>query len=77
MMKENAGSLLRRYPRYKISLLLCTLLLLKLSKRKKQEKNYMAKLPLCNFSPYPYMDFCELIDLTYGGKTPGIFECPI
>ena len=28
MMKENAGSLLRRYPQYKISLLLCTLLLL-------------------------------------------------
>ncbi len=46
-------------------------------KKKKQEKNYMAELPLCNFSPYPYMDFCELIDLTYGGKTPGIFECPI
>lgn len=28
MMKKNAGSLLRRYPRYKISLLLCALLLL-------------------------------------------------
>ena len=46
-------------------------------KEKKQEKNYMAELPLCNFSPYLYMDFCELIDLTYGGKTPGIFDCPI